>query len=235
MVISHFSALSIGSGERNLNVRRDVRNTNQCNIQQNRTIMKQFTTLKKLSIVGVAALALLVMAPTSSTAADPTATLHVVVNVINDDGGTAVPADFTMHIRYLMNEITGSPFPGASGAGTTFTLAPGSYLITEDDVPISGGYVTYYGHYSGTNIVNGFVTLAAGDDVTITRTENDWPAAGAPVTQPTVTPVPAPVVTPTQTGGQLPSTSSPWYNMLAVSLGLVLLGGLGYRTRKVVK
>lgn len=208
---------------------------NQCNIQQNRTVMNQIQILKKLSLVGVAALALLVMAPASSTAADPTATLHVIVNVINDDGGTAVPADFTMHLRYLMKEVTGSPFPGANGAGTTFTLAPGSYLLTEDNVPISGGYVTYYGNYSGPNIVNGFITLAAGDDVTITRTENDWPAAAAPVAQPTVTPVPAPAVTSTQTGGQLPKTSSPWYNMLAVSLGLVVIGGLGYRTRKAVK
>jgi len=197
--------------------------------------MKKFNILKKLSIVGVAALGLLMMAPTSSTAADPTATLHVIVNVVNDDGGTAVPADFTMHIRYLMKEVTGSPFPGASGAGTTFTLAPGSYLITEDNAPISGGYVTYYGNYSGTNINEGFVTLAAGDDITITRTENDWPAAGPAVVQPTVTPVPTPVVTPTQTGGQLPTTSSPWYNMLAISLGLVLLGGFGYKTRKAVK
>lgn len=196
--------------------------------------MRRFNDLRKLTLVCVVALGFLVSAPTTSSAAD-TATLHVVVNVINDDGGTAVPADFTMHIRYLMNEITGSPFPGASGAGTTFSLAPGSYLITENDVPISDGHVTYYGKYSGTNITNGFVTLAAGEEVTITRTENDWPAAGAAVVQPTATPVPTPVVTPTQTGGQLPSTSSPWYNVLAISFGLALLGGVGFRTRKAIK
>lgn len=191
-----------------------------------------------MSLVGVATLGLLMMAPASSTAADPTATLHVIVNVINDDDGTSVPADFTMHIRYLMNEVAGSPFPGASGVGTTFTLAPGSYLITEDDPPISGGYVTYYGNYSGIDINEGFVTLAAGEEVTITRTENDWPAAGPAIVQPTETPVPTtptPVVTPTETGGQLPATSSPWYNMLAISLGLVLVGGIGFRIRKAVQ
>ncbi len=197
--------------------------------------MKQFNILKKVSLVGVAALALLVMAPASSTAADTTATLHVIVKVINDDGGTAVPSDFTMHVRYLMNEVTGSPFQGGVDTSTTFILAPGSYLITEDDVPIVNGYVTYYGSYSGTNIVNGFVTLAAGDEVTITRTENDWPAAGAAVVQPTATPAPTPVVTPTQTGGQLPATSSPWYNLLAVSFGLVLLGSIGFKTHKAFK
>lgn len=217
-----------------MKLRGDVRHIKQRNIKENRTTMKYFKMLKKVSLVGVAALGLLMMAPTTASAVDANATLHVIVNVINDDGGTAVPADFTMHIRYLMQEVTGSPFPGASGTGTTFSLPPGSYLITEDDVPISGGYVTYYGNYSGININEGFVTLAAGEEVTITRTENDWPAAGAVVVQPTVTPAPVPVVTPTQTGGELPATSSPWYNMLAVGFGLVLLGGIGFKTRKAV-
>jgi hypothetical protein len=200
--------------------------------------MKQFNILKKLSLVGAAALVLLLMAPASSMAADPTATLHVIVKVINDDGGTAVPADFRLHIRYLMNEVTGSPFQGAGGTGTTFTLAPGSYLITDDDVPIVDGYVTYYGKYSGGTVTEGqgFVTLAAGDNVTVTRTENDWPAAGPAVPQPTALPIPSTSGgTPTQTGGQLPKTSSPWYNMLAISLGLALVGSIGFRTRKAAK
>ena len=195
--------------------------------------------LQKICLVSVATLGLLIMAPTTTSAADAPATLHVIVNVINDDGGTAVPSDFTMHIRYLMKEVAGSPFPGASGAGTTFTLPAGSYLITENDVPISGGYVTYYGHYSQGGTVDGFVTLEAGQSMTITRTENDWPAAGPAVVPPVATPVPStvptPVVTPTQAGGQLPKTSSPWYNMLAISFGLVLLGSIGFKTRKALK
>lgn len=198
--------------------------------------MSNTKIVKRLSLLSVLGLGLLLLAPSSAIAADAPATLHVIVNVINDDGGTAVPADFTMHIRYLMKEVTGSPFPGASGAGTTFSLPAGSYLITENDVPISGGYVTYYGHYTEGGIVNGFVTLTAGQSLTITRTENDWPAAGAAVTQPVATPVPGtpvttPVTTQTQSGGQLPKTSSPWYNMLAISLGLVLVGSIGFRTR----
>ena len=148
--------------------------------------MNHFKNLKKISLLGVIGLGLLVMAPNPALAADAPATLHVIVNVINDDGGTAVPSDFTMHLRYLMKEVTGSPFPGASGAGTTFTLPAGSYLLTENDVPISGGYVTYYGHYSEGGVVNGFVTLAAGQSLTITRTENDRPAAGPAETQPVV-------------------------------------------------
>jgi hypothetical protein len=207
------------------------------NNKEKRTTMKRFKDLRKISLVSVIALGFLVLAPTSSNAVE-NATLNIKVVVINDDGGTATPADFTMHVRYLMKEIPGSPFVGVSDSMTTFSLAPGSYLITENDVPISGGYVTYYGNYSGTNITDGFVTLAAGETVTITRTENDWPAAGATVTQPVATPIPGTptsVVTPTQTGGVLPTTSSPWYNMLAISFGLVLLGGLGFKTRKAVK
>lgn len=201
--------------------------------------MKHINILKKISLLGVAALGFLMMAPSSALAVDAPATLHVIVNVINDDGGTAVPADFTMHIRYLMKEVTGSPFPGASDTGTTFSLPAGSYLITENDVPIANGYVTYYGNYSGVGITDGFITLAAGEVVTVIRTENDWPAAGPAVEQPVPTPVPTtvptPVVTPTQAGGQLPATSSPWYNMLAISFGLVLLGSIGVKTRKAVK
>ena len=202
--------------------------------------MNHFKNLKKISLLGVVGLGLLMMVPSTAIAADAPATLHVIVKVINDDGGTAVPSDFTMHLRYLMKEVTGSPFPGASGAGTTFTLPAGSYLLTENDVPISGGYVTYYGHYSEGGVVNGFVTLAAGQSLTITRTENDWPAAGPAVPQPVVTPAPGtpvstPVVTPTQSGGQLPKTSSPWYNLLAMSFGLVLLGSIGFKTRRASK
>lgn len=205
--------------------------------------MKHIKTIKKISALGVLGLGLLMMSPSSALAADAPATLHVIVNVINDDGGTAVPSDFTMHIRYLMKEVTGSPFPGAGGAGTTFTLPAGSYLITENDVPIVNGYVSYYGNYSEGGIVDGFVTLAAGQSLTITRNEYDWPAAGPAEAQPVATPipgtpgtpVPAPVVTPTQSGGQLPTTSSPWYNMLAISFGLVLLGSIGFRTRKALR
>ncbi len=202
--------------------------------------MKHIRTLKKISALGVLGLGLLMMSPSSALAADAPATLHVIVNVINDDGGTAVPSDFTLHIRHLMKEVAGSPFPGASGAGTTFTLPAGSYLITDDNVPIVNGYVSYYGKYTQGGTVDGFVTLAAGQSLTITRTENDWPAAGPAVVQPAANPIPGtptttPVVPVTQTGGQLPKTSSPWYNLLAISFGFVLLGSIGFRTRRALK
>lgn len=192
-----------------------------------------------MSLATAVAMGLLAFAPTSASAVE-NATLNVKVVVVNSYGGTATPEDFTIHVRFLMKEVPGSPFHGITDSETALSLPPGSYLLTEDEPPVSGGYVTYYGSYSGTNITDGFVTLAAGQVVTITRTEYDWPAAGAAVTQPTATPIPpttttAPVTPATQVGGALPKTSSPWYNMLAISLGLVLIGGLGFRVRKVVK
>lgn len=66
-----------------------------------------------------------------------------------------------------------------------------------------------------------------------------------PVATPTPTPVvtstptPTPVVTPaptppaTDVGGQLPKTSSPWYNLLAISASLILLGSLTVFARKL--
>ncbi len=182
---------------------------------------------------------LIVLAPTSASAVE-NATLNVKVVVVNSYGGVATPADFTIHVRYLMKEVPGSPFHGVADSVTSLSLPPGSYLLTENEPPVAGGYVTYYGNYSGTNITDGFVTLGAGEVVTITRNEYDWPVAGAAAVQPTASPIPptsttAPVTPATQVGGTLPKTASPWYNMLAISLGLVLVGGLGFRVRRAVK
>jgi len=207
--------------------------------------MKLFKYSRLVSISAVVALGFLTWTPATSNAAAPTATLHIVETVINNYGGTAVASDFTLHVRYLMKEVAGSPATGVAAPGQTYILAPGSYIITEDRAPIVGEYISYYNAISGPNGINsGFVTLAAGDDVTITSTSYDWPAGGAvipvPVTPPTVTPTPTPTVTPTPTppttttvtGGVLPKTSSPWYNLLAIGFGLVLLGGVGLKFRK---
>lgn len=60
-----------------------------------------------------------------------------------------------------------------------------------------------------------------------------------PVVTATPTPIPTPVVTPapvttkTTSGGKLPKTGSPWYNLLALSASLVLLGGFVTFSRKL--
>ena len=68
---------------------------------------------------------------------------------------------------------------------------------------------------------------------TVTATPTPTPTVTA---TPTPTPTPSPVKTPKTTkGGKLPKTGSPWYNLLAIAAGLVLLGGMGLRTRKALR
>ncbi len=63
----------------------------------------------------------------------------------------------------------------------------------------------------------------------------------ASCTTPTPTPTPTATATPTPTpvvtvkGGKLPKTSSPWYNLLALGAGLILLGTAGFASRKVLR
>ena len=153
------------------------------------------------------------------------ATLHVVKVVVNNNGGTKVPSDFLLHVTLRGVDVAGSPAVGMGAPGRTYTLDPGSYVVTEE--PVAG----YEGSFSGIGITTGFVTLAAGSDVTITRTNSD--ITTVPVIVPT--PAPAPVPPTTVTGGKLPKTGSPWYNLLALGAGLILLGGVGFASRKVLR
>ena len=51
-------------------------------------------------------------------------TLHVIKHVINDNGGTNVAADWSIHLKSGANEVTGSPAAG-SETGTTYTVNAG--------------------------------------------------------------------------------------------------------------
>lgn len=92
-----------------------------------------------------------------------TAELTVIKNVINDNGGNNVVADFQL---YITNSVT---IPVTSG--TTTTLVAGTYRVTED------GLFGYTGSFGGDCDVNGFVTLNPGDHKTCTITNNDNPAS----------------------------------------------------------
>jgi len=48
----------------------------------------------------------------------------------------------------------------------------------------------------------------------------------------TVVVTPPVVGTPTVTGGQLPKTATPWYNVLLAGAALTLIGAVGWRSRK---
>ena len=111
----------------------------------------------------------------ASSGEPQTATLTVVKSVVTDNGGTATPSNWTM----LVAGPTPFSFPGSS-SGTSNTVQPGSYTVTE-----SGGPAGYTLDYSGDCDANGNVTLAAGESKTCTLTNDDIaaPPSGPPSTQ----------------------------------------------------
>ena len=165
-------------------------------------------------------------------------TLIIIKKVVNTYGGTAVASDFMIHVTQFGSEVAGSPVAGADGTGTTYTLAPGVYLISE------GSHDGYYGTFGSTDpaivssLKDGLVTVVSGQVATVIRTNYQIAPAYVPTAEPTANPVPttppttSTPTTTTQTGGTLPKTGSPWYNLLAIAAGLMLLGGVGLKTKK---
>jgi hypothetical protein len=90
---------------------------------------------------------------------DQPATLTLEKTVINDDGGTAVEADFQAY-------IDGSPVPWSAAQSVT----PGSHTASED-------VVTNYtaGPWGGDCAADGSVTVALGENKTCTITNDDDP------------------------------------------------------------
>jgi LPXTG-motif cell wall-anchored protein len=163
--------------------------------------------------------------------------LIVIKHVVNTYGGTAVASDFIIHVTHNGSEVAGSPSAGVDGAGHSYTLAPGTYLVSETHVD------GYYGTFANTDpalggliTADGLITIASGQVATIVRTNYEVAPAYVPVPGPTANPAPATPPTPvTQTGGKLPKTGSPWFNLLALAAGLVLLGGVGLGTKKALR
>ena len=89
-----------------------------------------------------------------------TGTLTVIKNVMNDNGGTAVPSDFTMNISG--NNPSQTSFPG-NASGVAITLEPGAYNVTES------GPSGYVGSFSADCSGN----IAAGENKTCTITNDD--------------------------------------------------------------
>ena len=179
--------------------------------------------------------------PTATPTVTPTVTpiaagtLVIIKHVVNTYGGTAVASDFMIHVTQNGSEVAGSPSAGVDGAGHTYLLAPGTYLISE------GPHDGYYGTFGSTDpaivssLQDGLVTIVSGQVATVTRTNYQVAPAYVPTPAPTAS---VPPVTPTpvtQTGGTLPKTGSPWYNLLALGAGLIVLGGVGFKTRKVLR
>lgn len=97
------------------------------------------------------------------------ATLHVVKLVINNNDGTASPSDFNIHVKKSNIDVMGSPKAGTSTPGTLYTLADGTYTVSEDnnsDYTIS---------FSGDCDSSGNITLSSGDDKICTIINTDIP------------------------------------------------------------
>ncbi|WP_127579326.1 S-layer homology domain-containing protein [Paenibacillus koleovorans] len=132
-------------------------------------------TLRKIRCILVLLSALLLaplIAPAPGLAVAPPlmATLHVIKQVINDNGSLGTPGIFTLHVKDSNgNDVPGSPAPGAASPGTTYILPAGTYVVSEE---LSTVYsVSYSGDFdhSGGNVV----TLNAGDNKTVVVINDD--------------------------------------------------------------
>ena len=61
-------------------------------------------------------------------------TVQVRKVVVNDNGGTAVPADWQLHLKSGANDVAGSPKSGKT-PGDTYTVAQGAYTVSETGGP----------------------------------------------------------------------------------------------------
>ncbi len=100
-----------------------------------------------------------------------TGTLIVKKHVVNDDGGTAVAGNWSLHVKSGSSDVSGSPQAG-SESGTSYTLPVGSYTVSETDGP--SGYTGPT--FSGDCDSGGSVTVVAGQTKTCTLTNNDQAA-----------------------------------------------------------
>lgn len=106
--------------------------------------------------------------PTVTVSAPTTGTLTVVKTVSNTHGGTATASNFNIHVKFGSSDVSGSPQVGSS-VGTVYTLAGGSYTVSED---VSSAYISDFSS-CGTS---GAVTVTNGSNTTCTIVNNDKPA-----------------------------------------------------------
>ena len=100
--------------------------------------------------------------------APSTGTLNVVKTVVNDNGGTVVSSDFTVYVQDANGvDVSGSPAAGSS-IGTSYTLDPGTFTVSEDLV---SGYAQASIECGGQ--ATDTVTLAADQNITCIITNND--------------------------------------------------------------
>ncbi|HBD05095.1 TPA: hypothetical protein DCZ32_01400, partial [Candidatus Uhrbacteria bacterium] len=95
------------------------------------------------------------------------ATLHVIKTVVNNSGGVAIAAEFNLHVKLLGVDVAGSPATGVGAPGTLYSLAAGTYVVSEDS------FAGYASTITGDCAPSGSITLLAGEDKTCTITNDD--------------------------------------------------------------
>ncbi|MES2225715.1 MAG: ice-binding family protein [Patescibacteria group bacterium] len=113
------------------------------------------------------------------------ATLHIIKVIANTNGtGTSTPSDFMLHVLHSGTDVVGSPQVGSTSPGTSYSVAAGSYTVTEDPGAL------YTQSFSGDCDATGAVTLAAGasKNCTVTNTDIAALSTSTPSTPSTSTP-----------------------------------------------
>ena len=100
------------------------------------------------------------------TCVDDAPTLIVITEVVNDNGGTLTPADFTLNVTG--NNPAPASFPGEGPPGTAVTLDPGNY--SAGIFPRAGYAITSFSPDCAGTIANG-------ESKTCTITADDLPPA----------------------------------------------------------
>ncbi len=137
----------------------------------------------------------------------------MIKHVVNNSGRHSTAHDFVVHVRTTGGaDVPLSPAAGVEAPGITYTLDPGTYVVGE------GTHTGYTVSFSGDSDSGGRVTLAAGEVATVTITNNDTAPGGSG----------------TETGGEIPKTSTPLYDVLVLGVALMFFGvvGLGIRKRR---
>lgn len=94
--------------------------------------------------------------------------LRLIKAVVTDNGGNATASDFNLHVKSVGVDVVGSPQAG-SATGTVYTLASGTYTVSEDTPPT--GYTQTSVVCDGQNTNS--VTVVAGQEKVCTITNDD--------------------------------------------------------------
>lgn len=103
------------------------------------------------------------------------AILHVIKQVVNNNGGFRTASYFNLHVTRNGLDILGSPAAGVAAPGIFYSLTPSTYMVSESQ------YAGYTTTFSGDCDSNGNVVLSSGDEKTCTVINDDI-ATSTPVT-----------------------------------------------------